>query len=56
MLDAAESAFGPVDILVNDAAWQLNKPLLETATEEFEHVMRINVIGCFVFCARPRSA
>ena len=39
VLDAAESQFGPVDILVNDAAWQLNKPLLETTTEEFERVM-----------------
>ena len=49
VLDAAESAFGPVDILVNDAAWQLNKPLLETTTEEFERVMGINVVGSFVF-------
>ena len=49
VLDAAESQFGPVDILVNDAAWQLNKPLLETTTEEFERVMGINVVGSFLF-------
>lgn len=49
VLDAAEAEFGRIDILVNDAAWQLNKPLLETTTEEFERVMGVNVVGSFVF-------
>ena len=49
VLDKVDSRFGRLDILVNDAAWQLNKPLLETATEEFEQVMRINVTGSFIF-------
>ena len=49
VLDKVDSRFGRLDILVNDAAWQLNKPLLETTTEEFEQVMRINVTGSFIF-------
>mgnify|MGYP002771845549 CR=1 FL=1 len=38
-----------LDILVNDAAWQLNKPLLDTTPKEFEQVMRVNVCGSFMF-------
>lgn len=49
VLSAAHDHFGSVDILVNDAAWQLNKPLLETSTEEFSRVMAVNVTGAFVF-------
>ena len=49
VLDKVDSRFGRLDILVNDAAWQLNKPLLETTTKEFEQVMRINVTGSFIF-------
>lgn len=49
VLSAAREHFGSVDILVNDAAWQLNKPLLETSTEEFAKVMAVNVTGAFVF-------
>ena len=49
VLDVAEQRFGRIDILVNDAAWQLNKPLLETSAEEFDRVMRVNVTGSFLF-------
>ena len=49
VLDKVDSRFGRLDILVNDAAWQLNKPLLETTTKEFEQVMRINVTGSYIF-------
>lgn len=48
-LSAAQERFGSVDILVNDAAWQLNKPLLETSAEEFSQVMNVNVTGTFIF-------
>ena len=40
---------GRIDIIVNDAASQLNKPLLETTTAEFERVMNINLTGTFLF-------
>ncbi len=48
-LFAAQKRFGSVDILVNDAAWQLNKPLLETSAEEFSQVLNVNVTGSFIF-------
>ncbi len=44
-----DKTFGRLDILVNDAAWQLNKSLLETTTNEFEAVMNVNVTGTFTF-------
>ncbi len=47
-LDFTLNTFGRLDILVNDAAWQLNKSLLETSTEEFKRVMDINVTGTFI--------
>ena len=46
-LDAAAARFGAPDILVNDAAWQLNKPLLETTDEEFDRVLSVNLSGTF---------
>lgn len=49
VMEFVDRTFGRIDILVNDAAWQLNKPLLETTTPEFERVMGINVVGTFQF-------
>lgn len=40
--------FGTIDILVNVAAWQFNKPLLQTTTDEFKEVMDINMTGTFI--------
>lgn len=47
-LSVVVEQFGTIDILVNDAAWQLNKPLLETSWEEFREVMDINMGGTFL--------
>ncbi len=41
--------FGTIDILVNDAATQLNKPLLETSDEEFDRVIATNLKSTFLF-------
>lgn len=49
VMDFTDRTFGRLDILVNDAAWQLNKPLLATTTAEFERVMNVNVTGTFQF-------
>ena len=49
VLEATEARFGKIDILVNDAAVQLNKPLLETSAADFDRVMRVNVTGAFLF-------
>ena len=48
-LDTACREFGSLDIVVNDAALQWNKPLLETTLEDFEQVMRVNLTGTFLF-------
>lgn len=48
-LKVTMDAFGTVDILVNDAAEQLNKPLLETSTAEFERVIATNLTSTFMF-------
>ncbi len=40
--------FGGLDILVNNAAIALVKPLDQTSLEEFRHVMRVNVEGVFL--------
>ncbi len=49
VISFADSVFGRIDVIVNDAASQLNKPLLETETADFERVMNINVTGTFLF-------
>ncbi len=49
VMEFTDRTFGRLDILVNDAAWQLNKTLLETSTAEFERVMNVNVTGTFQF-------
>lgn len=48
-METAMDVFGTVDILVNDAAVQLNKPLLETTTAEFERVIATNLTSTFMF-------
>ena len=39
-----------IDILVNNAAISLRKPVIETAIEEWDEVLRINVTGTFLTC------
>jgi NAD(P)-dependent dehydrogenase (short-subunit alcohol dehydrogenase family) len=39
-----------IDILVNNAAIGLRKPVVETAVEEWDEVLRINVTGTFLTC------
>ena len=49
VIETAEQIAGQIDIIVNDAALQLNKPLLETSAEEFDNVMNTNVRSAFLF-------
>lgn len=44
----AEAAFGPVDILVNNAAITINKSLFEISLEEWERVMEVDLTGVFI--------
>lgn len=50
ILAAAEHSFGTVDVLVNNAGVQLEKPVSETSDEDWDHVMGINARGTFNMC------
>jgi NAD(P)-dependent dehydrogenase (short-subunit alcohol dehydrogenase family) len=47
---AALSRFGRIDVLVNNAARFLLKPLAETSLEEWDGLMTTNVRSMFLFC------
>lgn len=42
---AAVAAFGPVDVLVNNAGWDVFKPFLKTEPPEWERLIAINLTG-----------
>lgn len=45
MEDFLDENWKSVDILINNAGKLLNKPFLETASDEFEEVYKVNVFG-----------
>jgi 3-oxoacyl-[acyl-carrier protein] reductase len=47
MFDAAESAFGGVDVLVNNAGIMMLSPLAETEDDAFERQVDVNLKGTF---------
>jgi len=47
LVEAAVAAFGGVDVLVNNAGVYHAAPLLDTAPEDFDRVMQVNVYGAF---------
>jgi glucose 1-dehydrogenase len=44
--------YGSLDILVNNAATYVSKPLLETSEKEWNHVVAVNLTGMFFGCKR----
>jgi NAD(P)-dependent dehydrogenase (short-subunit alcohol dehydrogenase family) len=46
---AAVQKFGPVDVMVNNAAYQQTRPVLEVSADEFDRQMKINMYGTFYF-------
>ena len=50
MFDAAEAGLGPVDILVNNAAYLPRGPLTGYSVEEWNYTFQVNVTGAFVAC------
>ena len=42
---AAEAALGPVDVLVNNAGWDVFKPFLKTVPAEWERLIAVNLVG-----------
>lgn len=48
VIEAAESRFGPVDVLVNNAGMTQSKSLLETSLEEYRHILEVNQVSVFL--------
>lgn len=48
-ISEAQAAFGPIDILVNGAAIQIRKGLLEVSLAEFRKQVDVSQIGTFLF-------
>ena len=44
-LAATEAQFGPVDVLVNNAGWDVFKPFVKTVPAEWERLIAINLTG-----------
>ncbi len=42
---AAEATLGPIDVLVNNAGWDVFKPFTKTAPAEWDKLIAINLIG-----------
>ncbi len=49
LVSAAQTKFGGLDIVVNNAGWtHRNKPYLEVTEAEFDHVYAVNVKGIYL--------
>lgn len=42
---AAAEALGPIDVLVNNAGWDIFKPFTKTVPQEWERLIAINLVG-----------
>lgn len=51
MVQQVVDAFGAIDILVNNAAVSIRAPLMETAEDEWDHIMNVDLKGYFL-CAQ----
>jgi 2-hydroxycyclohexanecarboxyl-CoA dehydrogenase len=42
---ATESQFGPIDVLVNNAGWDVFRPFTKTTPDQWERLIAINLVG-----------
>lgn len=52
VVTAAEAAFGPVDVLVNNAGVELKKLVEDTSLAEWERILRTNLTSAFLMSRR----
>ena len=52
VVGAGERAFGPVDVLVNNAGVELKKLVEDTSLDEWERILRINLTSAFLMSRR----
>ena len=50
MFDAALEAFGSIDVLVNNAGLNIDKPFLELGEDDWDRVCDVNLKGPFLCC------
>lgn len=48
LVERARQAFGPVDVLVNNAGANWVKPLTETSTDEIIRLLQVNLLGAMI--------
>lgn len=48
LVDATVNQFGKIDILVNNAGIVFDIPLMEKTVEQWERILRVNLIGAFL--------
>ncbi len=46
--DAAEAAFGPCDVIINNAGIAVTRPVLQQTPEDWDSVLGVNLRGCFL--------
>lgn len=52
LFGTAEKTIGPVDVLVNNAGVGLRRLVIETSSEEWDNLVRVNLSGAFYCCRR----